>query len=200
MEGRAGDLAGAGAGLARRDFHHPQHLLRAHEEARDEGSGSSTEAAGRGRRRPGGLRGRQAQLPLGERDGPQQRRDGQGRGGQHRQGAYRPEPRAHHVRHKVPADAVGVAEAAAEAAAGPAADGHPGAAGRSPLPGREQRRQGGAEGIYISLSLYIYIYTYIYIYIYIFRERGTTLESRDCPVWCAALTGSRLPSQAPAAP
>ena len=32
------------------------------------------------------------------------------------------------------------------------------------------------------------------------RERGTTLESRDCPVWCAALTSSRLPSQAPAAP
>ena len=32
------------------------------------------------------------------------------------------------------------------------------------------------------------------------RERGTTLESHDCPVWCAALTGSRLPSQAPAAP
>ena len=31
-------------------------------------------------------------------------------------------------------------------------------------------------------------------------EGGTTLESRDCPVWCAALTGSRLPSQAPAAP
>ena len=32
------------------------------------------------------------------------------------------------------------------------------------------------------------------------RERGTTLESRDCPVRCAALTGSRLPNQAPAAP
>ena len=31
------------------------------------------------------------------------------------------------------------------------------------------------------------------------RQRGTTLESRDCPVWCAALTSSRLPSQAPAA-
>ena len=32
------------------------------------------------------------------------------------------------------------------------------------------------------------------------RERGTTLESHDCPVWCAAPTGSRLPNQAPAAP
>ena len=32
------------------------------------------------------------------------------------------------------------------------------------------------------------------------RERETTLESHDCPVWCAAPTGSRLPSQAPAAP
>ena len=32
------------------------------------------------------------------------------------------------------------------------------------------------------------------------EEGGTTLESRDCPVWCAALTSSRLPSQAPAAP
>ena len=32
------------------------------------------------------------------------------------------------------------------------------------------------------------------------RERGTTLESHDCPVRCAALTSSRLPNQAPAAP
>ena len=51
------------------------------------------------------------------------------------------------------------------------------------------------------LNMYIhYVYIYIYIYIYMYREGGTTLESRDCPVWCAALTGSRLPSQAPAAP
>ena len=40
----------------------------------------------------------------------------------------------------------------------------------------------------------------MYIHILRERERGTTLESHDCPVWCAALTGSRLPNQAPAAP
>ena len=67
--------------------------------------------------------------------------------------------------------------------------------GTSRLPLRLEREggRGGEAERERSLSLYIYIYIY-------YRGRGTTLESHDCPVWCAALTSSRLPNQAPAAP
>ena len=69
--------------------------------------------------------------------------------------------------------------------------------------GEDRRRRGEhgpVRGEARSPADYLDIGEELVVPIYIERERGTTLESHDCPVWCAALTGSRLPNQAPAAP